>query len=73
MTLKEYLISNKLTHASFAEQIGCTRQYITAICSGKRAPGMQMVNQIIAETNGLVGYKVLRPDIYNMIMGGGDK
>lgn len=72
MALKEYLFTNKITHAAFAEKVGCTRQYITAICSKKRIPGFKLLARIVGEGKGQMSMgelcKEFRPDIWNAVM-----
>lgn len=68
MTLLSWRKKNKLTQKKMAGKLEIDQPYYSRIESGKLKAGMRLVNRIIDLTDGYVGYKVLRPDIYNKIM-----
>ena len=68
MTLFSYRKQNKLTQQEMAGKLKIDQPYYSKMESGKLMAGMRLVNRIIDLTDGYVGYKVLRPDIYNKIM-----
>lgn len=69
MTLKEYRTLNQLTQSYMATKLKITQARYCRIENGVSVPGMEFVNKVIALTNGSVGYKELRPDIYEAVMG----
>ena len=56
MNLREYLFRQMVTHAEFAEKLGCTRNYITMICNARAYPSRPLAKLIYNETNGLVKF-----------------
>ena len=68
MTLFSYRKQNKFTQQEMAEKLKIDQPRYSRIESGKLRPGMRLVNRIIDLTDGYVGYKVLRLDIYEKIM-----
>jgi DNA-binding transcriptional regulator YdaS (Cro superfamily) len=67
MKLKEYLKGRTQRH--FAAKVGISEVHLHRILKGTRRPSRRLVNRIIQETDGEVGHKELRPDIYKDIMG----
>lgn len=72
MTLKEYRTKNQLTQAWMARHLETTQARYSRIENGVTIPGMGWVNKVVGLTNGAVGYKELRPDIYEAVMGCGN-
>lgn len=70
MHLKEYRARSLLTQGYMARSLMITQARYSRIETGITTPGMKLVNRIVALTNGAVGYKDLRPDIYEAVMGG---
>ena len=70
MTLKEYRTKNQLTQVWMARHLKITQARYCRIENGVSVAGMELVNRIVGLTNGSVGYKELRPDIYEAVMGG---
>lgn len=54
MTLSEYLSTNKITQAAFAESIGATQQAVGYWVGGERCPQLRLMQRIVDATNGAV-------------------
>jgi hypothetical protein len=54
MTLSEYLSTNKITQAAFAESIGATQQAVGYWVGGERCPQLRLMQRITDATNGAV-------------------
>ena len=70
MKLLDYRKLNNLTQERIAWNLGMSQSNYSLIETGRKQAGIRLVNRIIAETSGHVGYMELRPDIYNQIMVG---
>lgn len=68
MTLKNYRIMFKLTQSDMAKRLKMSQPNYSKLETGEHRASTDRVNQIIGETRGLVGYKALRPDIYNNVL-----
>lgn len=68
MTLRDYRTMFKLTQSGMAKRLAMSQPNYSKLEAGEHRATTNRVNQIIGETRGLVGYKALRPDIYNAIM-----
>ncbi len=64
--LSEYL--KEESHVEFATKIGISKMHLSNLLFGRRRPSVEVCNSIIQETDGEVGYKDLRLDIYNSVM-----
>jgi len=54
MTLSDYLVDRKITHAAFAEKIGTSQVAVTRYANGARIPRPAVMSRIERETGGAV-------------------
>lgn len=62
MDLREYLFRKRMKQAEFAEKIGTTRRYVSAISTGYYRPGPRLAKDIEEATGGEVTVAELRPE-----------
>lgn len=62
MDLREYLFRNRMSQGEFAEKIGTTRRYVSAISTGYYRPGPRLAKDIEAATEGQVTVAEVRPE-----------
>ena len=63
MKLKDYLTQNDISHARFAEIVGCSQSHISLICSRKRYPSRLVALKIEQATEGdVTAMELLYPD-----------
>jgi len=55
MLLQDFLSEQGIRRKRFAERIGVTPPYITALCKGEAWPSRDVMRRIVAETGGAVG------------------
>lgn len=61
MTLSEFLVEQKWTHAEAAQRLGVSRSYLTQIIRGQRAPSLALAVKIERLTGGAVTAASLLP------------
>ena len=57
MEIHEYIFRNKKTIGKFAEEVGVSRTYLSAIMHGKYVPSKRLAKSISLATHGAVSIK----------------
>jgi DNA-binding transcriptional regulator YdaS (Cro superfamily) len=67
--IKKYCLEKGLTQKDLAGLSGLYPQEISDFIAGRKKPGPLAAERIAKATEGAIGFKELRPDLVNLVLG----